>query len=217
MMVILCFILSIFIALYLTIQNLNYMELIFATQNRNKLAEIQQLMPGRVLLKGLLDIGCTEDIPETSPDLEGNALQKARYVYEKYKVNCFSDDTGLEIEALNGEPGVLSARYAGPSKDAEDNMALVLGKLGNSGNRNARFRTAIALILEGKEYLFEGIVNGEILLEKKGDQGFGYDPIFVPEGETRSFAEMTMAEKGTMSHRKRALEKLLDFLNSLEA
>ncbi len=192
------------------------MELVFATQNRNKLAEIQQLMPSGINLKGLIDIGCEEDIPETSPDLEGNALQKARYVFEKYGINCFSDDTGLEIDALSGEPGVLSARYAGMEKDAEANMAKVLKGLDSASNRKARFRTAIALIWNGKEYLFEGIVEGLIAEKKVGDHGFGYDPIFIPEGESRSFAEMSMAEKGTMSHRKRALDKLLDFLNGLE-
>ncbi len=192
------------------------MHLVFATQNRNKLAEIQQLMPSNIQLKGLADMGCDEDIPETSPNLEGNALQKARYVYEKFDCNCFSDDTGLEIEALNGEPGVLSARYAGIEKDAEANMAKVLKGLTSSINRKARFRTAIALILNGKEFLFEGIVEGQIAFKKEGEQGFGYDPIFIPDGETRSFAQMTMAEKGTMSHRKRALEKLLNFLNGLD-
>lgn len=191
------------------------MELVFATQNRNKLAEIQQLMPEGIELKGLADIGCDDDIPETAPDLEGNAIQKAKYVYEKFGLNCFSDDTGLEIEALNGAPGVLSARYAGLEKDAESNMEKVLNELNDSESRKARFRTAIALIIDGKEYLFEGIVEGEILKNKQGNQGFGYDPIFQPEGENRSFAEMTMAEKGTMSHRKRALEKLLDFLATI--
>ncbi len=192
------------------------MELVFATQNRNKLAEIQQLMPSSIRLKGLMDIGCDEDIPETRPNLEGNALQKAEFVYANYQVNCFSDDTGLEIDALNGEPGVLSARYAGLEKDAAANMAMVLNKLEGNSNRKARFRTAIALIIDGKEFLFEGIVEGEIAVGKRGDQGFGYDPIFIPVGENRSFAEMTMAEKGTMSHRKRALDGLLNFLKTLE-
>lgn len=187
-------------------------ELVFATQNKNKAYEIQGLLPTNVVVKTLQDIGSNDDIPEDQPDLIGNALQKARYVYEKFNVNCFADDTGLEIETLNNEPGVFSARYAGPEKNSENNMDLVLEKLKNSSNRKAQFRTAIALILEGKEYVFEGTVKGEIRKERSGEKGFGYDPIFEPENYGRTFAEMTLEEKNQRSHRGRAIEKMAIFL-----
>ena len=187
-------------------------ELVFATQNKNKAYEIQGLLPANIVVKTLQDIGCSDDIPEDQPDLAGNALQKARYVYEKFNVNCFADDTGLEIEALNNEPGVYSARYAGPEKDSEKNMDLVIEKLSNQSNRKAQFRTAIALIIEGKEYLFEGTVKGEIRDERSGEKGFGYDPIFEPENYGKTFAEMTLEEKNERSHRGRAIEKLGAFL-----
>lgn len=186
--------------------------LVFATQNKNKAKEIEGLLPGKIIVKTLADIGCKEDIPEEQPTLEGNALQKARYVYEKYGVDCFADDTGLEVEVLNGEPGVYSARYAGPEKDSEANMDLLLEKLSGKENRKAQFRTAIALILDGKEYTFEGKVVGAIANQRSGDEGFGYDPIFVPEGETRSFAQMPLSEKNKISHRGRAIKKLSEFL-----
>lgn len=187
-------------------------ELIFATQNKNKAYEIQGLLPSNIIVKTLQDIGCDDDIPEDQPDLAGNALQKARYVFEKFNVNCFADDTGLEIEALNNEPGVYSARYAGPERDSESNMDLVLNKLEDKINRKAQFRTAIALIIDGKEFLFEGKVVGEIRHERTGEKGFGYDPIFEPENYGKTFAEMDLDEKNKRSHRSRAIEALGEFL-----
>lgn len=192
--------------------NLTTKELIFATHNDNKASEIQGLLPTHFKVKTLKEIGCFEDIPEEEPTLEGNALQKARYVFEKYGKDCFADDTGLEIEALNGEPGVYSARYAGSEKESEKNMDLVLKNLKNKGNRKAQFRTVIALILNRKEYLFEGIVTGEIRTERTGEKGFGYDPIFEPENCGKTFAQMNIEEKNKMSHRSRAIKKLSDFL-----
>ncbi|PKR79737.1 non-canonical purine NTP pyrophosphatase [Brumimicrobium salinarum] len=192
-------------------------SLVFATQNQNKAKEIQGLLPDYVQVKTLKDIQCTDDIPETQPDLAGNALQKARYIYDKYNVDCFADDTGLEIDALNGEPGIYSARYAGPEKDSEQNMDLVLKKLSQYTDRKAQFRTVIALILDGKEYLFEGIVIGEIRKERCGMEGFGYDPIFEPENYGKTFAEMSLSEKNQRSHRSRAIEKLKDFLEEIKA
>src|SRR5690554_4008747 len=189
-------------------------ELVFATQNQNKAKEIQGLLPSNFTVKTLKDIACTDDIPEEQPDLAGNALQKARYVYDKYNVDCFADDTGLEIDALDGEPGVFSARYAGSEKDSQKNMDLVLEKLNNQSNRKAQFRTAIALILDGKEHLFEGKVKGEIRKERSGEKGFGYDPIFEPENYGKTFAEMTLDEKNERSHRGRAIEKLAAFLKT---
>jgi XTP/dITP diphosphohydrolase len=191
------------------------MKLIFATQNQNKVNELKQLMPDFIELLSLKDIDCDDDIPETAPTLEGNAILKAHFVFENYNVNCFADDTGLEIEALNNEPGVFSARYAGPQKEAIDNMNLVLEKLENKTNRKARFRTVICLIINGKQYLFEGIVKGEITLNKSGGKGFGYDPIFKPDGFNKTFAEMTIAEKNEISHRGIAVKKLIEFLKSL--
>jgi XTP/dITP diphosphohydrolase len=191
------------------------MKLIFATQNQNKVNELKQLMPDFIELLSLKDIDCDDDIPETAPTLEGNAILKAHFVFENYNVNCFADDTGLEIEALNNEPGVFSARYAGPQKEAIDNMNLVLEKLENQTNRKARFRTVICLIINGKQYLFEGIVKGEITLNKSGGKGFGYDPIFKPDGFNKTFAEMTIAEKNEISHRGIAVKKLIEFLKSL--
>ena len=188
--------------------------LVFATQNQNKAKEIQSLLPEHIIVKTLKDIGCDDDIPENQPDLKGNALDKAKYVVEHFNTNCFADDTGLEIEALNGEPGVYSARYAGPEKDSEKNMDLVLEKLKDQTNRKAHFRTVIALILDGEKHFFEGIVKGEIRKERAGEDGFGYDPIFEPEGCGRTFAEMTIEEKNRMSHRGRAIEKMVAFFNS---
>lgn len=190
------------------------MELIFSTQNQNKAKEIQKLVPQGVVIKTLQDINCNDDIPETQNTLQGNALQKARYVNEKFGVNCFADDTGLEIESLNMEPGVYSARYAGPERSDDKNMDKVLSGLAASNNRKARFRTAVALIIDGEEHLFEGIVEGEIRTEKSGDQGFGYDPIFEPENTGKTFADMSMEEKNSMSHRARAFAKMIDFLAS---
>ena len=185
-----------------------------ATANQNKIKEIQSKLGDSYQFLSLQDIGCLEEIPETSDTIKGNALQKARYVYEKYKQDCFSEDTGLEVEALNGAPGVYSARYAGKEKSAEANMEKVLKELEGIENRSARFKTMIALILDGKEYLFEGIVKGKILLEKKGKDGFGYDPIFMPENYDQSYAEMSLEEKNKMSHRAQAVDKLKAFLDS---
>ena len=190
------------------------MKIVFATNNPNKLKEIQALMPSGIDIISLKEIGCTEDIPETGNTLEANAFQKARYLKEKYGYDCFADDTGLEVEALNGAPGVYSARYAGSKRSAEDNMAKILTELNGNKNRKAQFRTAIALILNGEEQLFEGFVEGRISEAKQGAEGFGYDPIFLPENETRSFAEMSLEEKGAISHRGRAIRKLVVFLKN---
>lgn len=184
----------------------------FATNNPNKLAEIRQMVPATVEIKSLKDIGCEEELPETQETLEGNALQKANYVLEHYGVPCFADDTGLEVAALNGEPGVYSARYAGPQRSNADNISLLLSKLADKKDRSARFRTVIALVGLDKEYLFDGIVEGIIGEELKGEGGFGYDPVFYPEGCEITFAEMPAADKNAISHRGRAMAKLLDFL-----
>ena len=191
------------------------MELVFATNNRHKLEEIQAMLGGHLKLLSLADIGCFEEIPEEEPTLEGNACQKAFYIFDKYEYPCFADDTGLEIEVLNGEPGVYSARYAGKEKDANANMDKVLSKLSKINNRKARFRTVISLIINGNEKQFEGIVEGEILKEKRGNSGFGYDPIFRPTGLNQTFAEMNLTDKNKISHRGRAVEKLVSFLNNL--
>ncbi len=188
------------------------MKLVFATNNQHKLHELRTMLGSKFELLSLSDIGCTDEIPEEQPTLEGNARQKAQFIFNKYKINCFADDTGLEIESLNGEPGVYSARYAGPDNNAQANMDKVLSNLAKIKNRNARFRTVILLILDGKEYAFEGIVDGTILSEKKGTTGFGYDPIFLPNGFNQTFAEMALSEKNTISHRGRAVKKLTDFL-----
>lgn len=188
------------------------MKIVFATNNKHKLEEISRLLEGKHEIVSLSSIGCYDDIPEDQDTLEGNALQKARYIKEHYGLDCFADDTGLEIEALDYRPGVYSARYAGPAKDSLANMNKVLSEMQHHPNRKARFRTVIALILEGKEYLFEGRVDGNILTEKHGDAGFGYDPIFQPEGFEVSFAEMPMDEKNKISHRGKATQKLAEFL-----
>jgi len=190
------------------------MKLVFATNNPNKLSELQAFVPQGIEILSLIDINCNEELPETNPTLEDNALQKAQYVYQNYGFNCFADDTGLEIEALGGAPGVYSARYAGEDCRAEDNMKKVLTKLENEENRNAKFRTVIALIIKGEENLFEGECNGSITKTKNGVEGFGYDPIFIPEGCEITFAEMSKQKKGAISHRGRAVEKLVAFLNS---
>jgi len=190
------------------------MKLIFATQNSNKAKEIEQLLSAPFEVLTLAQINCFDDIPETAETLEGNAEMKSKYVFEKFGVDCFSDDTGLEIEALNGRPGVYSARYAGDQKNADDNMNKVLQELAEEDNRNARFRTVISLIWKGEQFQFEGIVNGKIALNKSGQLGFGYDPIFIPESEHSTFAEMDLAKKNSMSHRARAFEKMRDFLRS---
>lgn len=188
------------------------MTLVFASNNEHKIKEIKSLLGNSFTLLSLHDINIREDIPEEEPQIEGNALAKARYVFNVSGLNVFADDTGLEIAELNGLPGVHSARFAGENKDSSANIEKVLFLLGNSKNRKARFRTVIVLILEKKEYLFEGIVNGTIIKEKRGIEGFGYDPIFLPDGKTRTFAEMELSEKNTISHRALAFEKLKKFL-----
>lgn len=188
------------------------MELVFATQNPHKAREIEAKLGDGFTIISLDTLGITEEIPETAPTLEGNALMKARYVYEKTGRNCFADDTGLEVEALNGEPGVYSARYAGLQRNPEDNIRLLLEKLQPHSNRKARFRTVIALIIEGEEYTFDGIAGGEIINSKRGEEGFGYDPVFVPTGHTRTFAEMTLDEKNELSHRAKAFAKMKEHL-----
>ena len=188
------------------------MKLVFATNNRHKLQEVRDIVGDRVEVLSLNDIDCHDDIPETADTLQGNALIKARFVYEKYGLDCFADDTGLEVEALGGAPGVYSARYAGEECDSEANMRKLLENLTGKTNRNAQFRTVIALIINGEEKLFNGIVKGAIATEKKGASGFGYDPIFIPEGHSESFAQMSSEMKNSMSHRFRATKELGDYL-----
>ena len=192
------------------------MELFFATHNQHKLQEAIAIAGASCVVKGIAELGCFEDIPETADSLLGNARQKAEYVHDKYGVNCFSDDTGLEIEALDGRPGVYSARYAGPGCSFQDNIRKVMSELEGVTNRKACFKTVIALILDDKEYFFEGRVDGEIIAEQRGTSGFGYDPIFRPVGSNLTFAEMDEAAKNAISHRGRAMQALKEFLNSLE-
>jgi XTP/dITP diphosphohydrolase len=187
-------------------------KMVVATNNAHKLKEIAAILGQEIELLSLKDIQCFADIPETADTLEGNARQKAMYIYENYGMDCFADDTGLEVEALGGAPGVFSARYAGEGHDSEANMQKLLKELAGKENRKAQFRTVICLIRNGKEYLFEGIVKGEIIQEKRGGEGFGYDPIFVPEGYDLTFAELGDDVKNTISHRARAVEKLCQFL-----
>ena len=191
------------------------MKIVFATNNPNKLKEIQSLIPKEIEIISLKEIGCNEDIPETGDTLEANAFQKAQYIKDNFNYDCFADDTGLEIDELNGDPGVYSARYAGPERNANANMNKILNELKGKKNRKAQFRTAIALILKGEEHLFEGKVEGYISKDKQGNEGFGYDPIFIPENNTRSFAQMSMQEKVAISHRGRAVKKLVMYLNNL--
>jgi XTP/dITP diphosphohydrolase len=191
------------------------MKLVFATNNQHKLHEIKHLLDGSFELLSLNDINCTDDIPENQETIEGNASEKAFYIWNKYQLNCFADDTGLEIEALNGEPGVYSARYAGDEKSPEKNIELVLQKMAKIKNRKARFKTVISLVIDGKEVQFEGLVEGNILEEKKGQSGFGYDPIFQPIESQFSFAEMPLGEKNKISHRGRATRKLVEYLTHL--
>jgi len=192
-------------------------KLVFATNNEHKLHEIQSMLGSRFHLLSLADIGCTDEIPETCDTLEGNASQKARFIYEKFGLNCFADDTGLEVEALDMAPGVYSARYAGPQRDSADNMQKLLFELDKIKNRNARFRTVISFIMNGSETLFEGTVEGQILKEPRGKLGFGYDPVFQPNGFDVSFAEMELNEKNEISHRGRAFTKLINFLKNIDA
>lgn len=189
-------------------------ELCFATNNAHKVAEVQAKIGSEFSIKTLNELGCTADIPETADTLEGNALQKARYIWSHYHCNCFADDTGLEVEALNGAPGVHTARYAGDSKDNNANMAKLLSALDGKENRRACFRTVIALIEDGKETLFEGKVEGIITTKKSGSEGFGYDPVFQPTGYDKTFAELPLAVKNSISHRGRAVEKLIEHLKN---
>ena len=187
------------------------MKLVFASNNKNKIQEIQALVPNTIQIVSLEEIGCFEVIPETADTIEGNAILKANYVTEKYGYDCFADDTGLEVEALNGAPGVYSARYAGEQKDANDNMDKLLFELKDKTNRKANFKTVIALNLKGKQILFSGIIHGKIIEEKIGTNGFGYDPIFVADGYEKTFAELSMEEKSTISHRGIAVKQLIEY------
>ncbi len=191
-------------------------KLVFATNNKHKLEEVSFILKDQMEILSLKDINCDVDIPETANTLEGNALLKAQYIHENYGLNCFADDTGLEIEALNNEPGVYSARYAGEDKSSEANMLKVLKKLEGIENRKAQFRTAVSLIINDKEYLFEGIIKGNIIKEKRGNSGFGYDPIFVPEGYDKTFAELGNEIKNKISHRALAINKLCNFLKEYD-
>jgi XTP/dITP diphosphohydrolase len=190
-------------------------ELVFATNNKHKLEEISHIVGDKFKIIGLKDINCFEEIPETADTIEQNASQKSFYVYNRYGYNCFADDTGLEIDSLDGRPGVYSARYAGEGKNFDDNMNKVLIELSGVANRKAIFRTMISLVINGKEFLFEGRVSGVITSVKYGNNGFGYDPIFKPDGFTKTYAEMTIDEKNKFSHRALAVKKLIDFLNKL--
>lgn len=191
-------------------------RLVFATNNAHKLEEVSAILGDKIELLSLKDIGCHTDIPETADTLEGNALLKSSYIFDNYHLDCFADDTGLEVEALHGAPGVYSARYAGgEGHDAQANMLKLLREMEGKENRKAQFRTAISLILDGKQYLFEGIIKGKIIREKRGDSGFGYDPIFVPEGYNQTFAELGNDIKNKISHRALAVNKLCDFLRRL--
>ncbi|WP_452227060.1 non-canonical purine NTP diphosphatase [Lacinutrix cladophorae] len=191
------------------------MQLVFATNNLNKLKEVQSLIPQHIKLLSLKDIGCFEDVPETQNTIEGNAIQKAEYIKEHYGYDCFADDTGLEVTALHNEPGVFSARYAGAQRDANDNMNLLLGNLKEKDNRQAQFKTVVALHLNGKLETFTGICKGEITTEKHGEKGFGYDPIFKAEGYTKTFAEISLEEKNKIGHRGKAVKLLVTYLKEI--
>ena len=202
------------------------MKIVFATNNQHKLSEVRQILGDSIEVLSLNDIGCHEDIPETGTTLEANAQQKAQYIYDHYHIDCFADDTGLEVDALGGAPGVYSARYAAVGcaatssqpidHDSEANMTRLLNELGENNNRNARFRTVIALIQQGELHEFEGIVNGQIIRERRGGEGFGYDPIFQPDGYDQTFAELGTEVKNHISHRARATKKLCEFLNKVK-
>ncbi|MEM1324776.1 MAG: RdgB/HAM1 family non-canonical purine NTP pyrophosphatase [Bacteroidota bacterium] len=192
------------------------MKIIFATRNENKVREVNQILGERIQLLSLQSINSTEEIPETQLTIKGNALQKAQYIHDNYGVDCFAEDSGLEVDALDGAPGVHTAYYAGPERDADANMQKTLNGLAGKTNRDAQFRTVVALILKGKAYTFEGIARGTIAMQKMGEQGFGYDPIFVPDGETRSFAQMSAQEKNAISHRSKAIQQLKAFFDDYE-
>ena len=191
------------------------MQLVFATNNHNKIKEVQSLIPQHIKLLSLEDIGCLEDVPETQSTIVGNAKQKAEYIKTNYGYDCFADDTGLEVQALNGDPGVYSARYAGEQRNADDNMNKLLNELKPHANRHAQFKTVIALHLNGKLQTFTGICEGDITQTKQGDKGFGYDPIFKAKDYTKTFAEISLEEKNTIGHRGKAVKQLIDFLNSI--
>ncbi len=190
---------------------MNKLKLVFATNNEHKLKEVKAMLPN-INIVSLADINCFEEIPETADTLQGNAILKANYITQKYGLACFADDTGLEVESLNNEPGVYSARYAGEESNAEKNMQKLLKKLGANQHRKAQFRTVIALNVNDKQFLFEGVCKGRILTRKQGENGFGYDPIFSPDGFNSSFAEMSLEEKAAISHRGKAIKKLVTFL-----
>ncbi|WP_053972546.1 non-canonical purine NTP diphosphatase [Mangrovimonas sp. ST2L15] len=192
------------------------MKIVFATHNLNKLKEVQKIVPEGIELLSLNDINCFEEVPETQLTIKGNALQKAEFIKQHYHVDCFADDTGLEVDALNGEPGVFSARYAGPQRDSEDNIQKLLTNLQDQTNRKAQFKTVIALSLGGEMHTFTGICEGEITKEKHGDGGFGYDPVFKATGYSQTFAEISMEEKNKIGHRGKAIQQLVSFLKSLE-
>ena len=191
------------------------MQIVFASSNKNKIFEMQSMLPNAIKILSLEDIGCLEDIPETADTIEGNAILKANYVSSKYGCDCFADDTGLEVEILNGAPGVYSARYAGEQRSAEDNMNKLLTALVNKDNRNAHFKTVIALNINGIQKLFTGVAEGEITIKQSGDGGFGYDPIFKPKGYEKTFAELSLEIKNEISHRGKATKQLLDYLTKL--
>jgi XTP/dITP diphosphohydrolase len=190
------------------------MNLVFASNNKNKIKEIQSILPETIKILSLEEIGCHEEIPETANTIEGNAILKANYVTEKYGYDCFADDTGLEVTALNGEPGVYSARYAGEQRSADDNMNKLLAALTDQQDRSAQFKTVITLNIKGEQHLFTGIAKGNIVFEKKGDHGFGYDPIFQPENYSETFAELSSEIKNKISHRAKATQQLIDYLSS---
>jgi len=190
------------------------MNLVFASNNKHKIQEIKQLLPETYQISSLSDIGCTVDIPETAATIEGNAMLKADYVTKEYKLSCFADDSGLEVESLDNAPGVHSARYAGDQKNDEDNIDKLLRELEGKPSRKAQFKTVIALNINGKQHLFTGIVTGEIISERRGENGFGYDPVFVADGFNKTFAELTSEEKNKVSHRAKAINQLIDFLKS---
>ena len=191
------------------------MKIVFASNNKNKIQEIQSMLPESIEIVSLESIGCFEEIPETAETIEGNAILKANYITQKFGFDCFADDTGLEVDTLDGQPGVYSARYAGEQRNAEDNMNKLLEELLDNPNRNAQFKTVIALNFQGKQYLFTGIASGEITAEKMGTGGFGYDPIFKPTGYENTFAELSMKVKNEISHRGKATKALLDFLKNI--
>ena len=191
------------------------MKIVFATNNQNKVKEVQALLPANIQLLSLKDIECFEDIPETQETIAGNALQKANYVYDNYGYSCFADDTGLEVNALNGAPGIYSARYAGPQKNSDDNMQKLLQELSNKDERSAHFKTVIALVGINDTKTFEGICEGAITNEKQGAQGFGYDPIFKPNGYKETFAQMPLSTKNKIGHRGKAVQQLITFINSI--